>query len=102
MLVNQVHEPSFMCAVPEVYIVMALATMFYVEVILQVRLFALYNFRKQVTIPVATFFSILVCSQLGMTSYLIYYDNLYFTGPDTTLSSIFWICTGGKRKLYNI
>ncbi|EGN96238.1 hypothetical protein SERLA73DRAFT_125063 [Serpula lacrymans var. lacrymans S7.3] len=84
------------------FTIIGVILMFPVKAILQLRLFALYNYNKWVTVPVITLFVMLVSSELGMASFLVYYDNLHLSDIVAALYETLGVCTGGTPKWFSI
>ncbi|EGO21813.1 hypothetical protein SERLADRAFT_397230, partial [Serpula lacrymans var. lacrymans S7.9] len=63
------------CIAIESFAIISVVLLSFVEVILQIRLFALYNNDKRVVIPVMISFVMMVFAQLGMASYEVYFNN---------------------------
>ncbi|EGO21776.1 hypothetical protein SERLADRAFT_410299 [Serpula lacrymans var. lacrymans S7.9] len=57
---------------------------------------------KWVTVPVITLFVMLVSSELGMASFLVYYDNLHLSDIVAALYETLGVCTGGTPKWFSI
>ncbi|EGN96276.1 hypothetical protein SERLA73DRAFT_162144 [Serpula lacrymans var. lacrymans S7.3] len=79
----------------ESFAIISVVLLSFVEVILQIRLFALYNNDKRVVIPVMISFVMMVFAQLGMASYEVYFNNLGLAGFDATIAESLGICPGG-------
>ncbi|EGN91616.1 hypothetical protein SERLA73DRAFT_164430 [Serpula lacrymans var. lacrymans S7.3] len=82
----------------EMYTLTGIILMFPVEAILQLRLFALYNYDKWITIPMVTLFIIMVCSELGIASFFVYYDNLSLSDIVGSFDETLGICAGRTPK----
>ncbi|EGN91617.1 hypothetical protein SERLA73DRAFT_157492 [Serpula lacrymans var. lacrymans S7.3] len=65
-----------------------------------IEMFAIID--KWVTVPVITLFTMLVISELGISSFLVYYDNLHLSDIVAALYETLGVCTGGTPKWFSI